>query len=49
MQITRCFFVGAPLYMPRTNLDDRRSDKNKLAVSGAVDAKLPPAAAAAMA
>ena len=35
--------------MPRTNLADRRSDKNKLAVSAAVDAKLPPAAAAAMA
>jgi hypothetical protein len=35
--------------VPRTNLDDRRSDKNKLAVSAAVDAKLPPAAAAAMA
>ena len=35
--------------MPRTNLDDQRSDKNKLAVSAAVDAKLPPTAAAAMA
>ena len=35
--------------MPRANLDDRRSDKNKLVVSAAVDAKLPLAAAAAMA
>ena len=35
--------------MPRTDLNDQRSDKNKLVVSAAVEAKMPFAAAAAMA
>ena len=37
------------MFVPQTNLNDQRSDKNKLAVSAAVDAKLSFAAAAAMA
>jgi hypothetical protein len=37
------------LFVPRTDLNDQRSDKNKLVVSAAVEAKMPFAAAAAMA
>ena len=40
---------GLPLYVPRVDLDDKRSDKDKLVLSAAVDAKLSLAAAAAMA
>ena len=35
--------------MPSTNLDDKRSDKNKLAISAPVGAKLSPADADAIA
>ena len=35
--------------MPETNLDDQRSDENNLAVNAAIDAKLPPTTAAAIA
>ena len=37
------------MFVPRTDLNDQRSDKNKLVVSAAVEAKMPFAAAAAMA
>ena len=40
---------GLPLYVPRAKLDDKRSDKDKLVLSAAVDGKLSLEAAAAMA
>ena len=40
---------GLPLCLPRVDLNDKRSDRDKLVLSAAVDAKLSLAAAAAMA
>ena len=40
---------GAPLYVARVDLDDQRSDKNKLVTTGPVDGRMSTVAAATLA
>ena len=39
---------GAPVYVPRVDLDDQRSDKNTLVTTESVDGRMPTVAAATL-